>query len=112
MNIAQGCAAQADCRRHIRQAALHQHDIRGINGNIRSGADRHSDIRPCKRRRVIDSIADHDHFALFLQFSYHLLLAVRKHAGDHLVHSGLQAHRPGRALIVAGQHNHVDPHVL
>ena len=40
------------------------------------------------------------------------LLAVGQHARDHLVHAGLRADGPGRALVVAREHDDADAHIL
>ena len=40
------------------------------------------------------------------------LLALRQHPGDDLIHPGLGADGLGGALVVAGEHDHVDAHIL
>ena len=48
----------------------------------------------------------------FLQLADHGFLAVRQHAGDDLVHTGLRADGLGGAFVVAGEHDDADAHVL
>ena len=111
MDIPDGCPAQSDRRRHVRQPALHDHDVRGVYGYIRSRADRDSVVRHRQRRGVVDSVADHGHLPQGFQAADYLRLSLRKYAGNHPVHSGLPADRSGRPFIVPGQHNSLNAHV-
>jgi len=62
-----------------------------------------------KGRGVIDAVTDHGYMiAVFcLQRAYRLNLAFRQDAGLHLVDTHFVSHRPGCALVVAGNHYHV-----
>ena len=62
-----GLAAQAHCGADIRQAALHQYHIRGVNGDVRAGTDGNADVGPGQGRRIVDAVADHGSLALLLQ---------------------------------------------
>ena len=112
MDISESSPAQADSCRHIAQAAFHQNHVCRVNRHIRSCPDGNSDIRPGESRGVIDSIAYHGHLPLFSELSDHSLLAVRKDSGNYLVHSGLSADGFRRPLIVSGQHDDTDSHIL
>ena len=52
---------------HIAQAALHQHDVRRVDGDVRARADGDADIRAGEGGRVVDAVADHGDLALLLQ---------------------------------------------
>ena len=112
VDIAQGGTAQTDGRRNIAEAALHQHHVRCIHGHVGAGTDGHTDVRPGEGRRVVDTIAHHGHLAALLELANHLLLAIGEHAGHHFIHPGLAADGSSGALVVAGEHDHVDAHGL
>ena len=112
VDISQSSPAEPNCRRHIQKAALHEHHIRRVNGHVRAGADGNARIRPGQGRGIVDSVAYHGDLALGLQLPDHGLLAVRQHPGDDLVHSGLGPDGLGRTLVVSGEHDHLDAHVL
>ena len=112
MNVGQSRAAHADGGGDVGQAALHEHDVRGVDGDVRACADGDADIGPGERGRVVDAVADHGHSALLPELPDDLGLAVGQHAGHHFVHSGLRGDGAGGALIVAGQHDHAHAHVL
>ena len=104
-------ARESDSCCHIQNTALHEHNIRGIDCNIRSGSDRNADISSGQSRRVVYTVADHSYFSLLLKSPNHCLLAVRQYAGDDFV----DACRPPYCLrslpIVAGQHNNMNAHI-
>ena len=112
MDISQRGSAQADRCGHIAETALHQHDIGRIDGHIGPGTDRDADIRAGQGRRIIDPIAHHGNFALFLQLTDHVFFAVWQDPGDHFIHAGLAADRLCRAGIISGEHDHTDAHIL
>ena len=112
MDIPERRPAHADRSRHVAQTAFHQHHIRRVDGNIRTRADSNAHIRPCERRGVIDAIAHHGDFPLLFQGPDHAFLAFRENTCDHLVHTGLGADGFCRTLIVSGEHNDTDPHIL
>ena len=50
------------------QGILHQHDVGGVDGDVRARADGDADVRAGQRRGVVDAVADHGHLvALLLQ---------------------------------------------
>ena len=61
----QSSAAQADGGGHIAQAALHQHNVSGVNRNIRTGANGNTDIRAGQGRCIVDAISHEGKFAVF-----------------------------------------------
>ena len=111
MDISESCPAQTHSRRNILQAALHQHHICGINGNISSGTNGNTNIRPRQCRRIIDTITCHGYPAFFLQGTDYLFLAIRQYSCDHLRDTGPCSYCPGSSFIITGQHDHTDSHV-
>ena len=111
MDVAQGCAAQANRGGNVRKLTLHQHDICRVNRDIRAGADGDADIRTGERGRVVDAVADHGDLALFLQSTDDAFLALGEDARDDLVYAHLTPDGTGGALVVAGQHDDADAHV-
>ena len=112
MNISKGGTAESYCCCHIAEAALHQYHIRSINGYICAGADSDTHISSCKGRGIVDTIAHHSYLAVLLKFADNAFLAIRKDTGNDIVHTGLSADGSGCPLIISGQHNHTDTHIL
>ena len=112
VDVAQGNAAQADGGRHVRKPGVHQHHVCRINGNIGACADGDAGIGTGQSRGVVDAIAHHRHLAVGLQLADDRFLAVRQHACNDLVHTGLPPDGVGSALVVAGEHHHADAHGL
>ena len=105
VNIADGRAAQANGSRHIRQAAFHHDDIRRVDRDVRSRADRDPVVGDRQSRRVVDAVARHGDLAERFQLSDHVRLAIGQHARDHAVGVHLRADRVGCLHIVARQHD-------
>ena len=59
MDIPQRSSTEPNGRRHIAEATLHQHYIRRIHGDIRTCANRHTDISRCQSRCIINTVTDH-----------------------------------------------------
>ena len=112
MDIAERRPAEADRRRHVRETALHQHDVRGVDGDVRSRADGNTGISPGQCRSVVDAVADHCRFPHRLQGADHFLLAGGKNVGDNLVHPRLAANRFRCPAVIARQHDDAQPHTL
>ena len=112
MDIPKRCTAQANSCRHITQPAVHQHYIRSVNGHIRSGPDRNTDICPGQCRRIIDTVTDHGNLALLLKISNDTFLPFREYLRNDFVHTGLHSDRLRGPLIVSRQHNYTDAHIL
>ena len=94
-------------RGHVREAALHQHDIRRLNGDIGARADGKAHVRLHQRRGVIDAVAHHGHQpALLLQPGHAGGLVLGQHLRDHLIHPHLTGDGVGGPGIVAGQQHH------
>ena len=47
-----------------REPALHQHDVRRVDGDVRAGADGDADVRAGQGGGVVDAVADHRYLAL------------------------------------------------
>ena len=112
MNVPERCPAQTDCSRHIGETTFHQDDIRRIDGDICSGSDGDTDVGSRKCRSVVDAVAHHGYPAFFLQFTDDGFLAIRQNACHHFIHTGLFSDGPGGALVVSGQHHHMDAHIF
>ena len=112
VDIPQGSPAEPDSRRHIQKAALHEHHIRRVNGHVRAGANGDARIRPGQGRGIVDAVAYHGDLALGLQLPDYSLLAVRQDPGNDLVHSGLGPDGLSCALVIAGEHDHLNAHIL
>lgn len=56
-HLAVGRASEADDRRHVVRVALDQNDVRRLDGDIRSSADRDADIGLSERGRIVDAVA-------------------------------------------------------
>ena len=112
MNIAKRCPTHAHSGRHVAQPAFHKHNIRRINSDIRSCSDGNADIRTGQRRSIVDSVTDHGNLAFFLELSDHTLLTVREDSGNDLVDACLFSDGLCSALVIAGQHDYMDSHVL
>ena len=112
MDIFQGGTAETDSGRNIAQTALHQNDISRVDRNVCSGTDRDSDICAGEGRSIVDTVADHGDFALFFERTDHAFLAVRENACDNIVHTCLSTDRSCGTLIVTGQHDNTDSHIL
>ena len=112
MDIAECRPAHPDCCRNIAQSALHQHNICSINGNICSRSNRDSYICSRQSRSIIDPISDHCHLSFFLQWTDHCLFSFRQHTCNDFIHSCLLSDCFCGTLIISGQHNHPDSHIL
>ena len=112
MDRAQRGAAQTNGGGNVGEAALHEHDVRGVYGDVGTGADGDADVGPCEGGRVVYAVADHCDFTLLLEVAYNAFLPVGKNARDHLVNACLSTYGFGGTLVVAGEHDHMDAHVL
>ena len=112
VDVAQGGAAQPNGGGHIGEPGVHQDHIGCVNGNIGTGTDGDAGVRAGQGGGIVDAVAHHGHLAAFLQPADHGLLAVGQNACNDLVHARLSANGIGGALVVAGQHDHPDAHVL
>ena len=112
MNVAERRAAQADGCRNIEQTALHEDNVRRVDGDVGARADGNADIRSRKCRRVVDAVADHCRLALRLELADFQLLAFRQNACDDLVYACLTADGPSSSFIVARQHHDANAHIL
>ena len=112
MDVAQGRTAQTYSSCHIAEAAVHQNDIRTVNGNIGPGANGDADIGTGQRRGVVDAVADHGNQPALLKLPDNGFFPVREHVCYHAVNSGLRADGFGSAFVVPRQHTDLNAHIL
>jgi len=68
------------------RAAFDQHDVPGLDRDIRTGSDRDPKVRLRQRRSVIDAVADEcDAMTTALKILHVLRLVLRKDLGEHLI---------------------------
>ena len=111
-NVAQRRAAEPNGGGNVAHAAFHKHNVRGVDGDVRSGADGETDVRARERRGVVDAVAHHGDLADLAQLSDHGLLAIREHPGHHGVDPGRRADGGGSAGVIAREHHNAKPHAL
>ena len=112
VDVAQGCAAQADGGGHIGELGVHQHDISRIDGDIRARTNGDAGVGAGQCGRIVDAVADHGDLARFLKLADDGFLAVRQNARDDLIDARLSADGVCGALVVASQHHDPDAHIL
>ena len=112
MNVPQCRTAEANRSGNVAQAALHQHHICRIYGNVRTCAYGNADIRTGKSGSVVYSVANHSDLALVHQLSDNAFLSVGKHACDYLINACLSADSGSGLFIVAREHYHTDAHIF
>ena len=111
MDVAQGRTAQAHGSGHIAETAVHQDNIRTVDGHIGSGADGDADVGPGQGGGVVDSVADHGDHAALLKLSDDRFLPVGQDVGYHPVNPGLRTDGFGGTRVVTGQHTDLDAHL-
>ena len=111
VDVPQRGAGHADGGGDVRELALHEHDVRGVDGDVRAGADGYAYVGAGQCGRVVDAVADHGDLALLHELADDALLAVGQDAGYDLVHARLGADGLRGALVVAGEHDYADAHV-
>ena len=110
MDVAQRRAGEADRRGDVGEAAVHQHHVRRVHGDVRTRADGNAHVRAGKRRSVVDAVADHRDAPDLLQAAHDVRLAVGQNARDHLVNACRLPDRLCRARVVARNHHDADAH--
>ena len=110
MDVAQRRAGEANRRGNVGEAAVHQHHVRRVHGDVRTRADGNAHVRAGERRSVVDAVADHRDASNLLQAAHDVRLAVRQNARDHLVNACRLPDRLCRARIVARNHHDADAH--
>src|SRR5262249_39979763 len=58
-HLAIGRAGELEDGRHVPWIAAHEHDVRRLDRDIRSGTDRNAEVRCDQRWRVVDTVTDH-----------------------------------------------------
>ena len=111
LNVPQHGAGEVHGGGDVQQAALHQHHIRRLDGDVRTGADGKAHIGLRQRRGIVDAVAHHGHpLPLLLELGHALGLILRQHLSDDLIHADLAGDGVGGALVVAGQQHHSAAH--
>ena len=110
LNIADGGPGQLHSGGHVQQVRFHQHNVRALNGHVGTGPDGQPHLRPGQGGGVVDAVAHHGHlFALLLEGGDLPFLVLGQHLGHHLGNPQLLANGVGSALIVPGEHDHLQP---
>ena len=102
MDVAHRRPAETHGGGHVREAGLHQHHVRRVDGHIRPRPDGNAQIGTGEGRGVVDAVAHHGDLAALLQPADHGLLAVGQDAGDHMVDPRLPADGFCCAGVVSG----------
>ena len=112
-DVAYGLPRQTDRVHCVHEVALHQHNIRRRDRDIRARADGNADIGPRERRCIVDAVADHcDPAACGLLLTHDALLVLRQDLCDDLANAKLRGDGLRGLFIVAGQQRDLDAHAL
>ena len=87
-DVADGLPRQTDRVHCVHEVALHQHNIRRRDRDIRARADGNADIGTRKRRCIVDAVADHcDPAACGLLLAHDALFVLRQDLCDDLANA-------------------------
>ena len=112
MNVAKHLSTECDRRGNIGKAALHQHHVCRINGDIRACPDGNADIRSGQRGCIVDAVTHHDDLALLLHLADDRLFSIGHHACDDLIHACRASDGVRRFFVVTRQHDDVKTHLM
>ena len=112
MDISERRTAQPYRGGNIRQPAFHQHHIRGINGNIRSGSYRNTYIGTGERGGIVYAVADHGNLPILFQSADNSFFSVGKHTSYNAVDLRLFSDGFGGFSVITREHDHTDAHIL
>ena len=105
---------QVDGGYDVQQVVANEHNVSGLDRNVRAGADGDADVGLGERRRVVDPIADHGDLlagARLQVFDFaHLLRG--QHFGEHVADADLFGDVGGRFLVVAREQDDLEAHLL
>ena len=99
-------------RRYVAKLVFHKNYIRRIYRDVRPRSDSYSDVRSCKRRRIVYSVADHSDAAVLGEPLYDGFLFIGKHVAYYGVNPDLLCNSRRRALVITRQHNGHNAHFL
>ena len=106
-DIADGGPAQGDGAAYGAKGTAHQHDIRGIHGDVRTGTDGHAHVRRDQRRGIVDAVAHHEHVPALLAKILHRPGLIRgQHVGNDFGNACLLGDDLGGHGVVACEHDH------
>ena len=109
LDVADGSPRQFHRCDSVDQVALHQHNVRGLNGHVGASADGNAHIGPRQRRSVVDAVSHHGNpFALLLQGRNMALLIRGQHLCNDLRQPQLPADGLGGPLVIACEHHHLE----
>ena len=113
-DVAQGGAGEADGRRHVGEAGLHQHHVGGVHGHVSPRSDGDAHVGAGQGGSVVDAVTHHGHLAVLLQLADHRLLAVGQHPRHHVALGDprLAGDGGGGLFVVTRQHDHPQTHIL
>ena len=110
MHLADGPAADLDGGGDVLRVGAHEHDVRGLDRDVGTGADRDADIGLRERGGVVDAVPDHRHLAaLVLELCDSGCLVPGQHFGYHVLDADLDGDPLGGGLAVAGEHHRAHP---
>ncbi len=105
-DVEKGAPRKGDGFYHVRKARLHKHYVRAVYGDVRACADCYADVRAREGGRVVDSVADHNDFAVLFEGRYHAVFVLRQYVGNDRVYVTLVCNGFCAERVVAREHNH------
>ena len=112
MNILKCCSANKDCFCNITKRVFHKHNICSIDCHICTRTNCHTNIRTCKCRSIIYSIADHNNLSFFLKVINYSCLAIRKNSCNHFINTGLTSYCLSSYFVITRKHDYMNAHIL
>ena len=95
-------------RNQVVQSVSGDHNIRHLSGDRRTAADRDSRVRRRQCRRIVDTVADHNHLmSIFLLFPHKSGFFLRQHLRVKMIHADLRSDGRRRAVTVPGHHHKI-----
>jgi len=93
----------------FQRVAFHQHDVAGLDGDVRACADGYSQVRLHERRCVIDAVAhEGDALSLLLKNPHLFRLVLRQNFREHPIDADLLGDHLRGLAVVAGNHHRLD----
>ena len=97
---------------HPGHAALYDHDVRVLHGQVAARPHGHADVRALQGRGIVDPVAGHHNLAPpGLPVPHEGQLVVRPQGGAVIVDPDPGRDAPRRALVVPRRHDDLDPHL-
>src|SRR5262249_12474395 len=112
-HLAIGRTSEADDRGHIIRVALDQNDIRSLDRDIGSRADRDADICLREGGRIVYAVAGHGcDEAATLHLTHFEFFLVGQNFVDHLIQADFRGHPHCNLAFVACEHDAADTHLF